>query len=353
MNSLKIVNVFAILIPIFTLFTGLVTLLIAWVGGTQIIELKLSLGQLTAFTTYVTIFTTPIFILGFLATSIGQTLTSAKRISEILTSKNTFINGKEKVNKFESLSFKNISFSLNKEDVNVIKLLNNISFEVNKGEKLGIIGSSGSGKSLILKLIMRFYEPIEGSIILNSKDIKEFEVDSYRNLVSFVPQENFIFNGTIKENITFGTDHRIDQDNFERICKICAIDDFATKFPHGYDEETGERGTTLSGGQKQRITLARALLRKPQILVLDDSTSRLDIKTERKILEAIQNEFPEITIIIVAQKVASISWCDQILVIEDGCIDSKGTHEELKKSSFIYKEIELSQSNYNLETINA
>jgi ATP-binding cassette subfamily B protein len=345
-TSLKIVNIFATLLPVFTLFTGLVTLIITWVGGSQIISGNLTLGELTAFTTYVTLFTTPIFIIGFLGSSIGQTINSASRISNILTAKNDFIQGEKEIDEFKNLEFKNVDFSY-EDNAQTYDLLKKISFNIKKGEKVGIIGSSGSGKTLLMNLIMRFYDPIKGEILLNGITIQDYKINSYRDIVSLVPQENFIFSGTIKDNMRFGSEKFINEAELERIAKICDVYEFVMKFSNGFEEEAGERGATLSGGQKQRITIARALLHKPQILILDDSTSRLDIKTERRIMDSIKKEFPELTIIIVAQKVASLSWCDKIIVLEEGKIDEIGTHEQLLKESFIYKEIEVSQSNYN------
>lgn len=356
-TSLKIVNIFATLLPILTLFTGLITLLIAWIGGSQIISGDLSLGELTAFTTYVTIFTTPIFILGFMASSIGQTLNSANRISELLIRRPNFIQGENRIKNFNSLEFKDISFSFENDDKqnnknedisykSSQKILKNLNFKINKGQKIGIVGSSGSGKSIILNLFMRFLEPIEGEILLNKKPIQSYKIADYRKLISYVPQENFIFNGTIRENILFGATAKITNNEFNKIVRICSIDNFSTLFPKGFDELTSEGGTTLSGGQKQRITLARALLHKPQILILDDSTSKLDINTEREILRAIENEYPDLTVIIVSQKISSIKNCDKIIVIDEGKITDIGKHEELIKKSLTYKEIELSQNNY-------
>ena len=203
---------------------------------------------------------------------------------------------------------------------------------------------TGSGKSMILQLILRFFEPTSGTIKINGTDLSKYQIQSVRSKIGLVFQENFIFSGTVKENLVFGNDEITDEEMI-KAAQIAEVAEFVEKMPAKYDEIIGERGINLSGGQKQRLTIARALLGKPEILILDDSTSKLDSTTEQKIFENIKKEYPDLTIIIVAQKISSVKNSDRIYVIDEGRIEGEGTHEELKKSSFIYKEIELAQSN--------
>lgn len=339
-NSLKVLKMFAIMLPMVSFINYVMYLVVLNLGGPMAISGEISIGDITQFVYYTTMFTAPLLIIGFISTAIGSAIESSKRIEKVINAKSKFIDGQVMLENFESLKFDSVYFKFEDEE-NADYIIENVSFKISKGEKIGILGPTGSGKSLLLSLLLRLYDPTEGNVLLNEKDLKDYKIDSYRKTVGFVPQENFLLNTTITENIAFG--EKVDMEKLKKICKICMVDDFVSSLPNKYDEMVGERGTNLSGGQKQRITLARALYQDAQILVLDDSTSKLDIVTEKKIIKNIQEEFNNLTIIIVAQKIVSIKDCDQIVLLDQGRLEGFGSHKELDRKSFLYKQIELSQ----------
>jgi ATP-binding cassette subfamily B protein len=281
----------------------------------------------------------PLLMLGLMITSLGQAMASLQRINEILNTPIKFEDGKLSIKNFEDIKVNNMS--LNIDDTQVLK---NINFEIKKGEKIGILGLTGSGKTIFLKTLIRALEPTSGEILLNNENIKNYKIKDVRELIGFSFQENFLFNGTLSENIKFGRD--ISKEKILKAAKIADVDEFAKGLKKGYGTNVGERGSNLSGGQKQRIMIARAIAPKPDLLILDDATSRLDISTENRIFDNIKKEFKEISIILVAQKISSVKDCDRIYIFDEGKIVEYGTHEELLKSSVLYQEIELTQRNH-------
>jgi ATP-binding cassette, subfamily B, bacterial len=337
--GIELARAFAIAIPVISAINFIGAIIIIYFGGIEIIKDRMSIGDLTAFMSYVQIFTIPILILGLISTGIGQAIASISRINEILDTPVDTPSGEDRIKRFKSLEFKDVSLKIDKK-----KILGNIDFKIKKGEKVGIIGLTGSGKTIFLKHIIRALEPTSGEILINGKDIKEYDIKDLRERIGFAFQENYLFNGTILENIRFG--RKISKKETMKYAKIALVDEFASNFKKKYNSNVGEQGSKLSGGQKQRIMIARALAGKPKLLILDDATSRLDIPTEKQVIENILKEFKDITIIFVSQKISSVKDFDEINIFHEGRISHKGTHKKLLKESLLYQEIELTQRNH-------
>jgi ATP-binding cassette subfamily B protein len=338
--GIEVTKVFAIAIPAISVLSYFCSLLIIQVGGQEVIAGRLQVGDISAFSLYVLTFTMPLIALSFMVTVLGQALASLQRIADVLYASNNFTNGNLSLKKIENVKIENLTFK-----DNGVNLLSNINFNISSGQKIGIIGLNGSGKTLFLKHLIRAVEPTEGKIYINGKDIKDYEVEDIRASVGFCFQENFLVNESIYENIRFG--RNVPEKEILQAAKIANVDEFAKRLEKGYKTNAGEKGSNLSGGQKQRIMLARALIGEPSLLVLDDITSRLDSKTESIIFENIKKYYPNMSIIIVSQKISSLKDCDQIYIFDEGKVSESGTHEQLLKSSSLYQEIELTQSNYD------
>jgi len=337
--GLEINKVFATVVPIVTALSALGSILILYVGGRDVIYGNMTIGDIMAFNSYVQLFAAPILMLGLMITSLGQAIASLNRINEILNSPIEFKDGSKKIENFKGLEAQDLCLNIDETPI-----LKNINFSINKGEKIGILGVTGSGKTVFLKTFLRALEPTSGKILLNGKDIKDYQIKDVRKLIGFSFQENFLFNSSIYENIRFGRD--IPQKEILRAAKVAEVNEFARTSKKGYKTSVGERGNNLSGGQKQRVMIARALASNPDLLILDDATSRLDIETEEKIFNNIKREYKDITILLVAQKIASVKDCNRIYIFDSGKIEDFGTHEELLKTSVLYQEIELSQRNH-------
>jgi len=268
---------------------------------------------------------------------------SAERIVEILQEVPDLKNPKEPIKQVKdgSIKFDNVSFSYvnNKEK----ECLKNINIKINSGETIGIIGGTGSGKSSLVNLIPRLYDATEGEVQVGGLNVKEYDIETLRNEVSMVLQKNVLFSGTIKENLRWGNINATDEE-IERVCKLAQAHEFINEFPDKYDTYIEQGGTNVSGGQKQRLCIARALLKKPKILILDDSTSAVDTKTDSLIRKAFREEIPNTTKIIIAQRIASVEDADKIIVLDNGEINGFGTHEELLRTNEIYKEVYESQT---------
>ena len=337
--GLEINKIFSIVVPVVSSLSIIATLIILYYGGKDIIYGKMSIGEVTAFNSYVQLFTVPLLLLGLMITSLGQAMASLGRINELLNAPITFKDGNLSIDSFNDIQVKDLSLKIDETEV-----LKNINFHIKKGEKIGILGLTGSGKTVFLKTFLRALEPTSGEILLNNNNLKNYKIRDIRELIGFSFQENFLFNGTIYENIKFGRD--INEKDIYKAAKIADVDEFAKKTDNGYKTNVGERGNNLSGGQKQRIMIARAIASNPQLLILDDATSRLDISTENKVFENIKREYKNISIILVAQKIASVKDCNRIYIFDNGKIVESGTHEELLKTSLLYQEIELTQRNH-------
>ena len=268
---------------------------------------------------------------------------SAKRITEVLECKSDLVspeNGLTEV-KDGSVSFENVSFKYSKEAEKFA--LSDINLQIKSGETVGILGGTGSSKTSLIQLIPRLYDVSEGAVKVGGEDVRKYDLEALRNQVSVVLQKNVLFSGTIKENLRWGNEHATDEE-LVAACKAAQADEFISQFPDKYDTYIEQGGTNVSGGQKQRLCIARALLRKPKILIMDDSTSAVDTKTDALIRQAFANEIPDTTKIIIAQRVASVEHADKILVMDSGKIVAMGTHDELMNSSHIYKEVYESQT---------
>ncbi len=339
-NALRILNMYSYLIPFISLVSTGMYLVVLNFGGEMTLQGELTTGEMTQFVYYTTTFTAPLMVIGFISTAIANAIESSKRIAEVINAPNNFVDGKKEVTKFENMEFDSVFFKFQQHEL-ADYIIEDLSFSFRKGEKIGVLGPTGAGKSLITSLMVRLHDPTKGTIMLNGHDLRSYKIESYRDIVGLVPQQSFLFSETIRENIIFGAEY--DKEKLHRIAKICMVHDFVQKMPNKYEEIIGERGSNLSGGQKQRVTLARALYNGGQLLILDDCTSKLDILTERKVIENIRKEFKDVTIVIVAQKIVSVKDCDKIILLDQGRLDAFGAHEQLKNDSFLYKQIQLSQ----------
>lgn len=268
---------------------------------------------------------------------------SARRIVEVLKEESTLTSPKQsvKVIKDGSVDFEHVSFKYSKEAERMS--LSDINLHINSGETIGIIGGTGSSKSSLIQLIPRLYDATEGVVKVGGVNVKDYDLEELRNGVAVVLQKNVLFSGTIKENLRWGNKEATDEELVEA-CKLAQAHDFISSFPDGYDTYIEQGGTNVSGGQKQRLCIARALLKKPKILILDDSTSAVDTKTDAQIRRAFKKFIPDTTKIIIAQRTASVEDADHIIVMDGGTIHAIGTHAELLKTNEIYKEVYLSQN---------
>ena len=338
--GIDVTKIFALVIPAISALFFICSLLIIQIGGQESIAGRLPIGDISAFNLYVLIFIMPLISLSFMSTMLGQAMASLQRISDVLDRKIDFKDGKEPLERINDIHIRKLSFK--DEDIDI---LSDINFDLEKNQKIGIMGLTGSGKTLFLKHFLRAVEPTDGEILINSKDIKEYKSHDLRKEIGFCFQENFLINETIYENIRFGRD--LKEKDILKAARIADVDEFTKKLEKGYKTMAGEKGSNLSGGQKQRIMIARALVAHPSLLILDDITSRLDANTEGRVFENIKKNYPNISMILVSQKISSLKDCDQIYIFDEGKISESGTHDELLKTSSLYREIELSQSNYD------
>ena len=338
--GIDVTKIFALVIPAISALFFICSLLIIQIGGQESIAGRLPIGDISAFNLYVLIFIMPLISLSFMSTMLGQAMASLQRISEVLDRKIDFKDGKEPLERINDIHIRKLSFK--DEDIDI---LSDINFDLEKNQKIGIMGLTGSGKTLFLKHFLRAVEPTDGEILINGKDIKEYKSHDLRKEIGFCFQENFLINETIYENIRFGRD--LKEKDVLKAARIADVDEFTKKLEKGYKTMAGEKGSNLSGGQKQRIMIARALVDHPSLLILDDITSRLDANTEGRVFENIKKNYPNISMILVSQKISSLKDCDQIYIFDEGKISESGTHDELLKTSSLYREIELSQSNYD------
>jgi ATP-binding cassette subfamily B protein len=324
-------------------------ILLAWFGAHAIVAsgnneaLGLSTGELTSLIAYTMQILMSLMMLSFVFVMIVISRASAERITEVLREKSDIIDGADNITEIKNgdIDFENVSFKYSeKADKGVLQ---NINFSVKSGETIGILGGTGSSKSSLISLIPRLYDASEGVVKVGGVDVREYNIKALRDAVSVVLQKNVLFSGSIKDNIRWGDENATDEE-IERVCKLACADTFIEQFPDRYDTHIEQGGTNVSGGQKQRLCIARALMKKPQVLILDDSTSAVDTKTDAQIRKALKNEIPHTTKIIIAQRVASVEDADKIIVLDDGHIAAIGSHDELMKTSEIYKEVYESQN---------
>ncbi len=320
-------------------------ILISWFGAKIIVSThmtELTTGEITSLITYGIQILSSLMMLAMILVMSTIARTSAERIVEVLKEEPDIKNPKKPIEKVENgkIEFKNVSFSyVNSKKKECLK---NINFIINSGETVGIIGGIGSGKSTLVNLIPRLYDATEGSVEVGGINVKKYDLEVLRNAVSVVLQKNVLFSGTIKENLRWGDKNATDEE-LEKACRLAQADEFIQKFPNKYDTYIEQGGTNVSGGQRQRLCIARALLKKPKILILDDSTSAVDTKTDSLIRRAFKEEIPNTTKIIIAQRIASVQEADKIIILDNGTINGIGTHEELLKTNDIYREVYESQ----------
>lgn len=341
--QLKAEKMIVIAMPVMQLVVYTCMILTTYFGGNKIIAGRMYYGDLTAFISYITQILTSLMMIGFVMIMIVMSRASAQRIVEVfdekidITDENadkslTVENGEVE---FDDVEF---SYSKNKDNLNLKKT----NIKIKSGETIGIIGGTGSSKSTFVQLIPRLYDVLSGSVKVGGHDVREYSLKNLRDSVAMVLQKNVLFSGTIKENLKWGNENATDEEIYE-VCKVSQAHDFIESFPQGYQTDLGQGGVNVSGGQKQRLCIARALLKHPKIMILDDSTSAVDTATDKKIREALKDKFNHITVFIIAQRVTSVADADRIIVLNDGEIVGVGTHDELLKSNEIYQEV------YNLQ----
>ncbi|GAB4438110.1 MAG: ABC transporter ATP-binding protein [Anaerolineae bacterium] len=341
-QQLVVQRVFSFLFPFVFLIANLGQAAVLYFGGRQIIEGTLSLGEWQKFNLYLMFVFFPMAQLGFIISLMSQASVSARRIFEILDARNEVQDRPDAVPIGEitgRVQFENVSFRYFSSGEPVLQA---VSFEAMPGQTVALLGSTGSGKTTITNLIPRFYDVTEGRVLVDGHDVREVTIESLREQIGIVLQETNLFTGTIRENIAFGRPDA-SMDEIIAVAKAAAAHDFIMEFPQGYDTPVGERGSTLSGGQKQRIAIARALLMKPKILILDDSTSSVDVATEFRIQQALDELMQGRTSFVIAQRISTVLNADLILVLDKGRIVARGTHEALIEDSPIYAEIYHSQ----------
>ena len=341
-QSIAVSRLFTFLFPLVFLIANLGQAAILYVGGKQIIVGTLTIGAWQEFSLYLMYLFFPIMMFGMIVTQMGQASASADRIFEILDAKSDIVD-KPNASKLPAVKgdvkFENVTFRYVGGGEPVLK---NVTFEVKSGETVALLGATGSGKTSIINLLPRFYDPVEGRITIDGHDLRDVTLDSLRSQIGIVLQETTLFSGTIRENIAFGKpDATLEE--VQAAAKSAAAHDFIMSFPEGYDTHVGERGTTLSGGQKQRVAIARALLLDPRILILDDSTSSVDVTTESHIQAALETLMKGRTSFVIAQRISTVMNADKILVLEKGEVVAQGKHAELMEEEPIYAEIYNSQ----------
>ena len=318
-------------------------LLLSWFGAKMIVVNELTTGQLTSLFAYTTNILMSLLMLAMMLVNIVFSRASGDRIVMVLDEEPSIKNPENGITEVKdgSIVFKNVDFSYsnNPDVLNLTK----INLEIKSGETIGIIGGTGSAKSALVQLIPRLYDVLDGELLVGGVNVKDYDIKTLRDNVAMVLQKNVLFSGTIKDNLRWGNENATDEE-MEHACKLAQADEFIQKFPKKYDTRIERGGANVSGGQRQRLCIARALLKSPKILILDDSTSAVDTKTDKLIREAFKNELPHITKIIIGQRVSSIKNSDKILVLEDGIITAAGTHDELLKTSKVYREVYESQT---------
>lgn len=319
-------------------------LLISWLGAHMVVSSTLSTGDLMALLTYCMNILMNLMMLSMVFVMISLSLASARRISEVLNEQSTLHNPKEPLYDVPdgSISFKHVTFRYS--DTAETPVLSDINLDIKSGETIGIIGGTGSSKSSLVNLISRLYDTDTGSVIVGGHDVREYDMDTLRNKVAVMLQQNVLFSGTILENLRWG-DKNATTDECIEACKMACADDFIESFPDKYNTYIEQGGTNVSGGQKQRLCIARALLKKPRILILDDSTSAVDTATDSKIRAALAKTIPGTTKLIIAQRISSVMDADRIIVMNDGKVDGFDTHENLLKNNEIYRDVYDSQTN--------
>ena len=313
-------------------------LAISWLGARMIVGGSMTTGELMSMMTYTTNILMSLMMLSMIFVMLSMSFASVQRIDEVLDEKSDIVSPEKAVTELKdgSIDFHHVSFAYSVDQE--ADSLEDIDLHIRSGETIGILGGTGSGKSSLVQLIPRLYDVTKGSLNVGGVDVKEFDLDVLRNQVSMVLQNNVLFSGTIKDNLRWGNPNASDEEMLQA-CRLAQADEFIQRFPDGYDTHIEQGGSNVSGGQKQRLCIARALLKKPKILILDDSTSAVDTRTDYLIRKAFREDIPDITKLIISQRISSIEDADRIVVLDDGKINGIGTHAELLKTNEIYQEV--------------
>lgn len=313
-------------------------LAISWLGARMIVGGSMTTGELMSMMTYTTNILMSLMMLSMIFVMLSMSFASVQRIDEVLDEKSDIVSPEKAVTEVKdgSIDFHHVSFAYSADQE--ADSLEDIALHIRSGETIGILGGTGSGKSSLVQLIPRLYDVIKGSLYVGGVDVKEYDLDVLRNQVSMVLQNNVLFGGTIKDNLRWGNPNASDEEMLQA-CRLAQADEFIQRFPDGYDTHIEQGGSNVSGGQKQRLCIARALLKNPKILILDDSTSAVDTRTDYLIRKAFREDIPDITKLIISQRISSIEDADRIVVLDDGKINGIGTHAELLKTNEIYQEV--------------
>ncbi len=342
-TSLKAMYLVILNMPVMSLLMNITTVLVVWFSGNQIINFKMTVAELSAYLNYINHILFSLMMFSMMFINITRASASFKRVAEIFDTESTLQNPKNPYKDVKlngNVEFKNVSFKyfLNQKEY----VLKDISFFVKKGDVVAIVGGTGSGKTSLVQLIPRLYDVTKGEILIDGINVKDYEIESLRNNIGVVLQKNTLFSGTISDNLKWGNPEATKED-IEFFAKTAQAHEFIMSFPDGYNTFVEQGGVNLSGGQKQRLCIARAMLKKPAILILDDSTSAVDTATERNIREAFGTVLKDTTTFIIAQRISSVKDADKIIVLSDGTIEAIGTHDELIEKNETYREIYISQ----------
>ena len=336
-SNLKLALTNGLFMPTILFLIGLSNILTIYAGIQLIQEGTISAGVVLSFVFYINMLTWPMASLGWVTSLVQRAEASQQRINEFLSEKESlFINGTKVIHQIESIEFKNVGYRFPEDNQLSLK---NINLKIEKGMKVGVVGRTGSGKSTLINLLFRHIDSSEGEILVNGISIKDLEIKSFRKSIGAVPQDVFLFSDTIANNISFGLPESTKREAVVDAAKFANVHHNIMEFDDGYDTILGERGINLSGGQKQRISLARAVIRKPELLIFDDSLSAVDTETEENILKNIQSQLEDVTTIIIAHRLSSVADCEQIIVVENGSIEDSGKHQYLIEKSPSYKEL--------------
>lgn len=341
-KNMRLAKIQSFMWPLMFLLTGIASLIVLWYGGTQVIHSMASLGTIVAFMLYLGMLSWPMIGFGWVTSIFQRGAASMERIGKILDTAPAIADGAQtnrgirEADFRRTIEFKNVSFAYRPSTETVLR---NISFEIPAGSTFAIVGYTGSGKTTLLNLIPRLFEPTEGVISIDGIDIRQIPLSILRSMIGYVPQEPFLFSTTIRGNIAFGSPYPLSDREIIEAASIAHLDEEIRSFPNGYETIIGERGITLSGGQKQRLTIARALVRKPKILILDDALSAVDTATEESILNRLRNARKNQTNIIVSHRISTVKDADVIIVLDNGIVAEQGTHDELLTQGGIYADL--------------
>ena len=341
-NSLSLAKIQAWFFPIILFLIGLSNLIVIYIGGKEFIDGNIEIGVIAEFIIYVNMLTWPVTLVGWVTSIVKQAEASQKRINEFLDSKTSLRNGTSRLGKIKNkdITFKNVDFKYDQTGIEIFKSFN---LKIKSGKILGVVGKVGSGKTSLVDLISRIYDPQKGDILIGNKNLKSIEISELRSLISYVPQDNFLFSESIQKNIEFGNPNS-SMDEIIDAAKLAQIDLEIRKFENGYGTILGERGVTLSGGQAQRISIARSFIKDSEIYLFDDCFSSLDSDTENRILKNLKNNFQKKTLIIISHRVSCVKDADNIIVLDNGKIIQSGSHNELIKNKGYYKDLYLKQN---------